>query len=442
MLRLRRKSSGKAGARVALLSGAAVAALGFGALSAGSAAAAPCAGTSITGQGSSLQNIAQTKVWGPAFEATCPGIKISYISSGSGAGMEQWNHNNVTKSINTGLAFIGTDDAPTAAQIGNIKSVAGGAQVAVIPVAQTAIAIVAHLPEGCLLEGISNSNLNGIFEGRFLNWNKITGVEEEEAGDCNFPITRVVRKDGSGTTFQLKNYLFQLNKAGLTCTTEGGAEEGKKTWQEMEPIGAGSKPNIEWPETCIVEGKEKVLSTVVRPNEKGGGEEVKKVNATVGGIGYAALPDAKGNAKEGTEIMALQNNGQKTEINLAKATGPGETANCSGITYTGWKLASPLDVDWSSVFGAKPSVGAKNYPLCTLTYALAFHGYKQVPAFGGVSFTEGQELTAREYLNDYIVQEAGQSAINSNFYSSLPTSGEERFDVLGAARKAAKQISY
>ena len=439
MLRLRRKSSGRAGARVALLSGAAVAALGFGALSAGSAVAAPgCGGTSITGQGSSLQNVAQTKIWNLGFEALCPGIKISYISSGSGAGMEQWNHNNVTKSINTGLTFIGTDDAPTAAQIANIKSVAGGAQVAVIPVAQTAIAIVAHLPEGCELEGVSNSNLNGIMEGRILNWNKVGGVEEEVAGACNFPITRVVRKDGSGTTFQLKNYLFQLNKAGLACTTEGGAEEGKKTWQEMEPIGAGSKPNIDWPETCT----EKTLSPVIRPNEKGGGEVVKKVNATVGGIGYAALPDAKNNAKEGTVILGLQNNGQKTEINLAKATGPGETANCSGITYTGWKLATALDVDWSAVFGAKPAVGAKNYPLCTLTYALAFHGYKQVPPFSGVSFTEGQELTARDYLNEYIVQEAGQTAINSNFYSALPTSGEERFDVLGAARKAAKQISY
>jgi ABC-type phosphate transport system substrate-binding protein len=443
MLRLRRKSPGKAGVRAALLSGAAVAALGLGALNAGTAAASPgCLGETITGQGSSLQNIAQTKVWGPAFAGLCPGIEIKYISSGSGAGMEQWNHNNVTKSINTGLSFIGTDDAPTTAQLGNIESVAGGAKVAVIPVAQTAIAVVAHLPEGCLLEGIGNSNLAGIFEGRILTWNKVTGVEEEEVGDCNFPITRVVRKDGSGTTFQFKNYLFQLFKEPLPCTTGGGQVEGKMNWQEMEAIGAGSHPNIDWPESCEEKSVKKTLSPVVRPAEKGGGEEVKKVNATVGGIGYAALPDAKANAKEGTEIMGLQNNGQKSEINLAKATATGETANCGGISYTGFKLNGGLDIDWSAIFGTKPAVGGKSYPLCTLTYALAFHGYKLVPAFNEVSFSPGQELTARDYLYEYVVQAAGQSAINSNWYSSLPTSGEERFDVLGAARKAAKTISW
>jgi ABC-type phosphate transport system substrate-binding protein len=444
MLRLRRKSSGRAGVRAALLSGAAVAALGVSALGAGSAAAAPgCTGAkTITGQGASLQNIAQTKVWGPGFAGLCPGFEIKYISSGSGAGMEQWNHNNVTKSINTGLSWISTDDAPTAAQIGNIKSVAGGAQVAVIPVAQTAIAIVAHLPEGCLLEGVSNSNLAGIFEGRILTWNKVTGAEEEVAGACNAPITRVVRKDGSGTTFQFKNYLYQLNKEPLACTTGGAQVEGKRNWQEMEEIGAGGKPNIDWPESCTEKEVKKTLSPVARPAEKGGGELVKLVNATVGGIGYAALPDAKANAKAGTEILGLQNNGQKSEINLAKATGPSETANCGGATYTGFKLATGLDVDWSGVFGAKPAIGAKNYPLCTLTYALAFHGYKQVPPFSEVSFTEGQELTARDYLYEYVVQEAGQNAINSNYYSSLPSSAEERFDVLGAARKAAKTISY
>jgi ABC-type phosphate transport system substrate-binding protein len=436
MLRLRRKSSGRAGARVALLSGAAVAALGFGALNAGSAAALSCGGTTITGQGSSLQNIAQTSIWGPGYTAQCPGIEIHYNSTGSGAGMEQWNHNNVTKSINTGLAFIASDDAPTVTQMGNIESVAGGAKVAVIPVAQTAIAVVANLPGApgeCELEGISNSNLAGIMEGRISNWSKVTGAE----GECNGAITRVVRKDGSGTTFQFKNYLYQLNKAGLPCTV--GGTEGKKSWAELEENGPGGKPNIEWPEACE---EKPALSKVVHPEGTGGGELVNLVNVTDGGIGYAALPDAKSKAKETTQIMELQNNGQKSEINLAKATAPGETANCSGITYTGFKLNGGLDIDWSGVFGAKPAIGAENYPLCTLTYALAFHGYHLVPPFKEAPFTEGQELTVKDYLNNYIVQEAGQTAISSHWYSRLPSSAEERFDVLGAARKAAKQISY
>jgi ABC-type phosphate transport system substrate-binding protein len=384
-----------------------------------------CTGSNVTGAGSSLQGVAQTTVWKPAFEGsicnrgTHP--TVTYSPTGSGVGMREWNFDGGKGSLNTGLTFIGTDAAPTAAQIANIKSVAGGAQVAVIPVAQTAIAIVAHLPVGCSLEGISNSSLNGVFEGRIVNWSKVQGAE----GTCNSAITRVVPKDGSGTTLQFKNYLYQLDNAGLACT-------GGQTWQQLESIGPADTPNTTWPEACV----EKTLSAVVRPAGNGGAEEIKKVNGTAGSIGFAALPDAKANVLAGTSILGLQNNGQKAEVNLAKPDGAGETANCSAIGYSGFKLGAYRDVDWSGVFGARPAAGGKNYPLCTLTYALAFHGYQ------AAGFSEGVERTARDYLNGYVVQEAGQSAIDGHYYSALPTSGEERFDVLGAARKAAKQISY
>ncbi len=384
-----------------------------------------CTGSNITGAGSSLQGVAQTTVWEPAFEgAICnrgTHPTITYNPTGSGAGMREWNFDGGKGSINTGLAFVGTDAAPTAAQIANIKSVASGAQVAVIPVAQTAIAVVAHLPAGCSLEGVSNSNLAGIFEGRISNWSKVQGAE----GTCSSAITRVVPKDGSGTTLQFKNYLFQLNKAELAC---GGGQ----TWQQLEPIGPTDAPNTTWPESC----SGKALSALVRPASNGGAEEVKAVNGTAGSIGFAALPDAKANVTAGSSIMALQNNGQKAEVNLAKPDGSGETANCAAISYSGFKLGTYRDVDWSSVFGAKPAAGGKSYPLCALTYVLAFHGYQ------AAGFSEGAERTARDYLNGYMVQEAGQSAINGHYYSSLPTSGEERLDVLGAARGAASSISY
>ena len=88
------------------------------------------------------------------------------------------------------------------------------------------------------------------------------------------------------------------------------------------------------------------------------------------------------------------------------------------------------------MFGAKPAIGGENYPLCTLTYDLAFHGYQ------AAGFSEAQEITAADYLNGYLTQAAGQAAINSHFYSALPSSSEAAFDVLGAARRASKTISY
>ena len=387
-----------------------------------------CTGSNITGAGSSLQKIAQTEVWGPAFQSTVCNSgthpTITYNPTGSGSGLKEWNATGTKGSINTGLAFIGTDDAPSEAQIANVKSKAGGAEVAVIPVAQTAISILANPPAGCEVEGITNSNLAGVFEGRIREWSKLEGAE----GTCNSPITRVVREDASGTTYQLKNYLDALYKKGLSCTK--GATEGKASWAELEAI---ESPNLSWPESC----SEKSLSALVRPAGAGGAEEVKKVNATAGSIGYAALPDAEANKTGTTAILALQNNGQKTG-GAAEFAEPaaGATANCGGMAYQVPKLNGRRDIDWSGVYGAHPAIGASSYPLCTLTYDLAFHGYK------AAGFTEGQEITARDYLYGYLVQSAGQKAIGGHYYSPLPSSSEERLDVLGAAQKAASSISY
>ena len=387
-----------------------------------------CTGSNITGAGSSLQKIAQTEVWGPAFQSTVCNSgthpTITYNPTGSGSGLKEWNATGTKGSINTGLAFIGTDDAPSEAQIANVKSKAGGAEVAVIPVAQTSISILANPPAGCEVEGITNSNLAGVLEGRIREWSKLEGAE----GTCNSPITRVVREDASGTTYQLKNYLDALYKKGLSCTK--GATEGKASWAELEAI---ESPNLSWPESC----SEKSLSALVRPAGAGGAEEVKKVNATAGSIGYAALPDAEANKTGTTAILALQNNGQKTG-GAAEFAEPaaGATANCGGMAYQVPKLNGRRDIDWSGVYGAHPAIGASSYPLCTLTYDLAFHGYK------AAGFTEGQEITARDYLYGYLVQSAGQKAIGGHYYSPLPSSSEERLDVLGAAQKAASSISW
>jgi ABC-type phosphate transport system substrate-binding protein len=426
---------GRARARVALLAGGVVAALGFGALNAGAAAAAPaCTGNNITGQGASLQKIAQQNVWGPNFgnnicnKGSLP--KISYNSTGSGAGLKEWNYDGAKGSINTGLAWISTDDAPTAAQIANIKSVAGGAQVAVIPVTQTAIAIVANPPAGCAIEELSNGDLTAVLEGRFLTWNQLDTAEPETEGACTSPITRVVRKDGSGTTYQFKNYLFQTNKKALACT---GAE--KQTWQQLEPItnSTTGAPNTTWPETC----PEKTLSTVLRPAGTGGGEVVKTVNATAGSIGYAALPDAMAN-KTTAVVLRLQNNGLGSAIEGTYASPiAGVTANCDSMSYkTPANVNIGLDLDWSQVFGAKPAIGGTAYPLCTLTYSLAFHGY------GLAGFAQKDEITVRDYLTEYVTQATGQTDISSNFYAALPSTGDVRTNILGAAQKAAGRISF
>jgi ABC-type phosphate transport system substrate-binding protein len=433
MLGFGSKKSAGARARVALIAGATVAALGLGGLNAGSASAANCTGGNITGQGSSLQKIAQQNVWDPAFSSTiCPGgPTVTYLSTGSGAGMHEWNYDGATGTINHERMFIGTDDAPTSAQIANIKSAASaGAQVAVIPVTQTAISIPANLPAGCEVEAITNTDLQKVFRGALLTWSALETAE----GTCSAPIVRVVRKDGSGTSFQLKNYLSRMNGGALACA------EGK-TWKELEPISnpTTGAPNTTWPEKC--EGNN--LSEVVRSTSTGGGALITKLKETPGAIGYAALPDAKANAAP--TILALENNGQKPAFEGTFADpASGTAANCSATPYVvpadGRRVAgaSGLDVDWSQVFGAYPAIGGSSYPLCTLTYDLAFKGYK------AAGFLFKDFVTAKSFLREYVVSETGQTAIETagSYYAPLPTSGAAKNDVLGAAQFAGGKLSF
>jgi ABC-type phosphate transport system substrate-binding protein len=438
MLAFRGRKPRRRGLRASLLAGATLVALAIGGFGAGSASAAiECTGNNITGAGSTLQKVAQTEVWKPGFETEiCPGgPTITYNAVGSGSGLKEWNSDGKKGSINTGLTFIGTDDAPSEEQIANITSVAGGASLLTVPVAQTAISIVANPPAECEIEAITNIDLEAVFRGVYLTWSKIPTAS---GPGCSSPITRVVRKDGSGTTYQFKNYLAKMNKSGLPCTT--GGTEGKASWRELEPItdATTGAPNTTWPETCV----SKTLSTVVRPAANGGGELVKTVKATSGSIGYAGLPDAKANAAP--VILAVQNNGQKVEgATFAEPAEAGGVANCSQASYEVPKdarkgVGTALNVDWSKVFGGNPGIGGTAYPICTLTYALAFHAYKSA------GYKNKDFATTRSYLREYIVQSTGQTTLENSgtFYAQLPTSSKAFLDVLGAAQYTVTKMTF
>lgn len=431
-------SNGRVNVRtlVAMLAGGVLIALALSAVNASPASAAPsCTGENITGRGASFQKIAQQNIWNPAFNTEiCGGKgtepKVSYESTGSGGCINAWNFNGVSGTIDKSVAFCATDDAPTAAQIATAESVAGGAKVAVIPVAQGANVMIANPPAGCEIEALTNSNLAGIMEGRIRNWNKVETAE----GECDFPISRVVRKDGSGTTYAFKDYLFKLYNQPLKCT-EGLVTPGKKaTWAELQAINTGDgKPNILWPEAC----PEQEMSPLLRGAANGNGAVVTKVNETPGAVAYTGLADAVAGNKGNTRTLLLQNNGQKkgAEANFAEASSGG-VANCSASTYQVPKLGTSLGLDWSKVSGAKPAVGGENYPMCLLTYVMVWNDYS------AVGYSEGVATTVRDYVYEYMVQAAGQADIAASNYGSLPSSGEPLFDTLTAAQKAAKNIAF
>jgi ABC-type phosphate transport system substrate-binding protein len=441
--------------RLGILAATCAAVLAIGGAAAADALAATECGTgapaNIQGQGSSLQRVAQQEWTGrevPAalgaslahtkltpergYAKACPsGTTVSYTSTSSGEGLTAFRYRGEGAILNggtepeSGYAFVGTDDAPTKAQIENAESATSSANGLIIPVAETSIAVVIHPPAGCIFKagkthGISFELLNKVFAGTLKEW---SGFGSQVEGTCGGAITRVVRTEGSGTTYQFKNYLSVLE------TTQSSAGPGCSlgTWASLEQLGAEDKPNITWPECAGT-------STVVR--KVGGGELAEYVKGTAGTIGYAVLPDAK---SKGAEVARLQNS-KPAEYALPET---GTASNCGERVYTIPTERVSGDgegegVVWSGVFGASPTVGGALYPLCTLTYDLAWSGYRG--AGYGKNETEAKNiaLAVKKYIGSYVLG-AGQSLLGEHFYQALPTTVGH--NVLAAAELAASKIN-
>lgn len=376
------------------------------------------AGAAGTGSGSLLQRKAQ-QLWASAFSALCPGVRTpAFYPTAAGAKAD----------------FIGTEAPPSAPQIPALTGGAG-AKLAVIPVAQTAIAIIAHPPIECSIAKITNRQLEQVFSGRLQRW---SDLQTAAGTGCNRQITRVVPHLGVGITSQFKSYLARMDSGPLPCV--------EKTWSELRLIedAKTGAPNTTWPEGCVGS------SPIVRPGSVGGGV-AQEVHRTGASIGFVGLPEAE--EKQAT-ILALENDGLRTFSSKAAALGASYAnpaaagmANCDGIEYNvpvGARRKpgeSGFDADWSGVVGANPAVGGTKYPLCMLTYALAFHGYSLRP---DRKITLIREQTVRDYLRELVVTPAGQALLAGpgSWYAPLPTAAYSSKDVLAAAQYAAGKISY
>lgn len=387
----------------ALAASASAAALGLSASPADAALLTKCTGANITGQGSSLQRVAQNNAWGPNFNvstAGCPGgPTATYTSTGSGAGLAGFGANDPA-TFSTANAFVGTDDAPDATQIANINSASGTAALTV-PVTQAAIAIVLNPPAGCTVPFVKPAALEAAFRGSNKSWTALGATGSACSGQ---KITRVVRNDSSGTTYQLKHYLYTLNSGVVT---------GSSTWADLQAASL----NTTWPGAVTRSKSGNTPGTVGTGAGSGGGDEVKTVANTPNSIGYVALSDARANlnynpalplkfARIGATTTVAQSpssNGQSTT-----------TANSNCNTNTGAYGTLPSGTaSWADVY--LTDAGGK-YPLCTLTFDLALKDYSKRP-FPDAKATA---TTVRDYLK-YIATGTGQAANANKDYATLPT---------------------
>ncbi|HEY0279065.1 MAG TPA: substrate-binding domain-containing protein [Solirubrobacterales bacterium] len=425
------------GATAGVLAAGTAAFMAVGGATASSAFANPTcvAGKEVVlqGEGSTLQNVAQG-LWTGVYNEKCPksaDINFKYTGTGSGAALKAFGYTNAG-TINTGEAYVGTDEAPTAAEIKLVHEKNTTVNPVIVPVAQTSIAVVVNKPAGCVIKnGLEYTDLNKLFNGEIKKWSEISTIENKatcesaETGE----IKRVVRKDGSGTTYQFKNYLSELE------TGQGAASPGNVA---LEPVGhptvctaetwANLRPNptmnLLWPE----KGCKSTLTNVEKAEGGGGLVEFVKNNANT--IGYASYSDvfAKGATSNAVPLRSGHSN---TTGNLYasphKATL--SEANCGVRTYTvPTGASSGREIDWSEIFGANPTIGT-SYPLCTLTFDLSWHNYA-----GKTGYTSTTGKAVHAYLAYALNTAEGQAKLNENGYETLPS------NVLTAAEAALAKV--
>jgi len=423
-----------------------------------------CSGSNITGQGSTLQKLAQQTVWDEDFHTqaatrACNGSQgakgtptVTYDSTGSGQGLESWGANGAASpNFSATNAWVSTDEPPNSTQISEIEAhgkteLSFPGTLLTIPVLQGAVAVIVNLPSGC--EAVSKANahrivlnnvtLEKIYAGEITKWSEITDSEDKllplKGKTCNpeTTITPVVRRDGSGTTHIFKKYLSLINKGSFeTEKTE------TKTWTE---ISEGTE-NTTWPKAA----------NVLKETGEGGGALVKTVAETPSSIGYANLADARSNKSFAPPTggpytsrfwVELQNNGTATTgtITYVEPSTNGDAAatanaNCADTEYTnGEEVPFPPSsvVDpWNEV---TTNTTETNYPLCGLTYALSLHSYSKYPG------TTEKEATTVENFLYYVLGVGplgGQSLINEHDYLALPSG-----PVLTEATAGVEKIRY
>jgi hypothetical protein len=392
--------------------------------------------------------------------------------------------------------FAGSDAPLTATQQINADA-AGGEKPGVIhqiPVASFAVAIIVHFPEGCELKSpgtgsgkngigslngdtstggpndppggetgdtaaertlrvhISAAEMEKIWDGGTQQtWGDIVPQEEfgnavlsEREACANVPVTRIVRFDGSGTTFNFKAYLSLLP----------GAPSGLWT---TAPIGGD---NHIWPETGTEKKQpEKVAVTEVGGKKvykcesanhictafaNGGGELAAAVSGVNGSIGYADLATSRKHGfymekekSDHTYWVPMQTispeEGNKvgeayvepTETPKSNTVASPEGADCTDADYRNYPTegADPTLGDWEKAIatgGTKTAIASDPihaYPVCGLTYDFAFDD--DAPVFGNTQIEQEKARTVKDYL-EAVESTKGQFQLALHDYGTLP----------------------
>jgi ABC-type phosphate transport system substrate-binding protein len=411
--------------------------------------------------------------------------------------------------------FAGSDAPLTETQKANAD--AAGSEhpglIHQIPVAAFAVTTIVHFPEGCTLKEpgtgkpengkgslngdtstggpndppsgatgdtkanetlrvhITDEELERIWEGRAEKWENIVPVAdmEEDAKSAKpatpaacgaLPVIRIVRNDGSGTTFNLKAFLSLLE----------GSQGTSGLWTTAPVAG----DNTKWPETFkgtpaeppVVpstggECTEAVSANhICRAHEKGGGEVAASVQKTNGSIGYVDLATARKKGfsmkektdqktywiplqtvspEEGDEIG--ESYVEPTKTPTSNLSSSAEGANCLGADYRNYPTTGedPTLGDWEhsiATGGSKKALEEEplsTYPACGLTYDFAWDDDSTV--YGEAGQEQAKARTVKDYL-EAVESTEGQEQLVVRDYGVLPP------NIIQIAQNGVKAIDW
>jgi hypothetical protein len=371
-----------------------------------------------------------------------------------------------------------------------------------IPVAAAAVAAIVHFPEGCSLEDPTQSGGNGdtttggvndpgdkdgtgdlateetlrvhipaaelekIWDGEAVTWGQVltseakvhivgtndTSVLNSGVACANVPVRRIVRLDGSGTTYNFKAYLSLLPGAPSSLWTTAPVVGDNNVWPVTNSKNETPEPANKATNVC------EDASHICTAAAEKGGPLAAAVRETDGSIAYVDLatarkehfdiekkktdhtywiplqtinPEKPENERVGTNYV------EPTAVATAHIVGNGATlgANCTNADYRGMPTTPASDPtlgDWSGAI-ATGSTDTVTYPACALTYDFAFDD--DAPVFGEGGEEQARARTVKDYL-EAIESSAGQLGLGAADYGTLP------LNIQGIGQKGVAAIDW
>jgi hypothetical protein len=344
---------------------------------------------------------------------------------------------------------------------------------------------------------ITDQQLEEVWQGHITKWGEIveekyflSGTEHSQKECAETPIYRIVRQDTSGTTYNFKHFLALLplvgGQGGEKLWTASSSQVGNTNtvWPLSSATDTGVPPSVEPAEISkVANSKANECNETVSPKhichalEGSGGSLSNAIIATSGSIGYLDMATAR---EKGYNMTPNTSGEEKNNDHLywlplqpvepsatAGAVGTVDTsvfieptveptshfnggaetkgANCAGADWRGFPHpgespgGDPTLGDWSKAIATgdtKEAITEKPttaYPVCALTYDLAFDDDATVYGTGGEE--EARARSVKDYLTS-VVSPAGQFSLPSFDYAALPN------EIVEYAQKGVDAIGW